>query len=135
MNSKQLRNNQKRQHCWFCRSFFILPILPIWGRGGWGAVVEDDFYIVFFFSLQMSKLSVQPSVSCIQIPVYFLNLCPSLCYSWNLKLCKLFCTLLCDGNSDFLFFVVIEVARITGAFALWDKRSFNLQHKRWQIVM
>lgn len=45
----------------------------------------------------------------------------------NLELCKLLCTLLWEGDSDFLFLVVIKVACVSGAFALGNKGSFHLE--------
>ena len=57
-----------------------------------------------------------------------LTLSLSATHGWNLELRKLLCTLLCEGDSDFLFLVVVEVARVAGAFALRNKGSFHLEH-------
>lgn len=80
-------------------------------------------------SLQINKLAVHPSASFLRTPFYFLNSCLSLRYSWlDLELSKLLCTLLCEGDSDFLFLVVIKVACVAGAFALRNKGGFHLEH-------
>lgn len=79
-------------------------------------------------SLQISKLAVHPSASFLQTPFYFLNPCLVATRGQNLELSKLLCTLLCEGDSDFLFLIVVKVACVTGAFALRNKGSFHLEH-------
>lgn len=51
-----------------------------------------------------------------------------------LKLCKLFSTFFCYGNTDLLFFVVVKVAGVPWASALWYERGFHLQQWEQNIM-
>lgn len=115
---REKRKTQKRQHCWFC---WIFLHFSCHSTGG-------DFTL-FFVVTNKQVRSPPYRFPFFWPPFTFKRLRRKLCatHSWDLELSKLLCTLLCEGDSDFLFLIVIKVACVTRAFALRNKGSFNLE--------
>lgn len=87
-------------------------------------------FTALFFLLLLKTGPVQSIVSPFLLLLVYIapSLSPALlCSKLGLELCKLLGAFFCEGDSDFLFLVIVKVAGVAGTLAFGDERSLHLK--------